>query len=221
MPIIPQKKMEQLAFFESHYPVWFAAPTTIGLTTAQATAFKTEVIAARGAFDAAQVARTAARSATGQQDTALGTAFRTCADLVRVIKSYAEQQPNPQTVYDAAGIPAPSTGSPVGPPGTPTNFSVSLQQNGAVNLAWKCVNPEGSVGTIYEVRRKTGTGAFQFIGAIGVRKFTDDTLTAGSTNVMYQITGVRSTVRGEPAQFGVNFGVGGDGFTVASVKLAA
>lgn len=221
MSVIPQKKSEQLAFFEAHYPVWLATPTSVGLTAAQVTAWKAQVQAARTAFDAAQVARNAARTATGNQDTALETAFHGCADLVRVIKSYAEQQANPQTVYDAAAIPAPSSGSPVGPPGTPTDFSVSLQQNGAVNLAWKCVNPEGAVGTIYEVRRKTGTGPFEFVGAVGVRKFTDDTLPAGSTNVVYQITGVRTTVRGEPAQFNVNFGVGGDGFNVANVKLAA
>lgn len=227
MSTIPNKKAEQLAFFEAHFPVWLAAPTTIGLTAAQASAWKTQVQSARAAFDAAQAARNAARSATGNQDSALSAAYTGCADLIRVIRAYAEQQPNPQTVYDAAQIPAPSSGSPVGPPGTPFDFTVSLAQNGAVTLGWKCVNPEGAVGTIYEVRRKTGTGTFQFIGAIGIRKFTDDTLPAGSTNVVYQITGVRSTQRGEPGQFNVNFGIGGDGFAVATVtstpavKLAA
>ncbi len=32
--------------------------------------------------------------------------------------------------------------------------------------------------------------------------------------MIYQITGVRSTVRGEPALFGVNFGVGAMGLVL-------
>ena len=226
MSTIPKKKSEQLAFFEAHWPVWQTSPTALGLTAGQVTAFKALVTSARTAFDAAEASRNAAKSATLTQDANLVFAFNSCSDLIRVIKGYAEQQANPAAVYAAAQIPAPSAGSPVGPPGTPTNFTVTLQQNGAVTLGWKCVNPVNANGTIYEVRRKTGTGSFEFIGAIGMKKFTDDTLPSGSEHVIYQITGVRSTQRGEPAQFNVNFGIGGDGFAVASVggvgvKLAA
>lgn len=221
MSTIPQKKSEQLAFFESHWPVWNVTPADVGLTSLQVQAFKTLTQTARASFDAAQTARNAAKAATLTQDADLNLAYTSCSDLIRVIRSFAEQQPNPDSVYAAANIPAPAAPAPVGPPGTPTDFTVALQQNGAVTLGWKCVNPQGAMGTIYEVRRKTGSGAFQFVGAIGIKKFTDDTLTAGSTNVVYQITAVRSTVRGNPAQFNVNFGIGGDGFAVATVKLAA
>jgi len=66
-----------------------------------------------------------------------------------------------------------------------------------------------------------------FVGASGVKTFTDETLPSGSAPVTYQITAVRSTSRGNPAQFTVNFGIGGPGLTIASitegsnVKLAA
>lgn len=220
MAVIPKKQADQLAFFESHFPVWLVAPASVGLTNAQVTNWKTQVVAARAAYDDAQAARNAARSATGQQNSALGAAYTTCADLVRVIKSYAEQQANPQAVYDAAQIPAPAPAAPVGPPGIPTDFSVSLQQDGAVALAWKCANPGN--GVLYEVRRRTGsTGAFELLGTVGVRTFTDQTLPSGAANVVYQITGVRSTTRGLPAQFNVNFGIGGNGVSIANVKLAA
>ncbi len=38
-----------------------------------------------------------------------------------------------------------------------------------------------------------------------------------SAAVTYQITAVRSTARGNPAQFTVNFGIGGGGFAITSV----
>lgn len=113
------------------------------------------------------------------------------------------------------------------PTGTPFEFIVGLLQNGALELRWKCSNPSGTQGTIYEVQRQIGSGGFACVGASGVRSFTDDTLPSGSAPVTYQVTAVRSTSRGNPAQFTVNFGVGGPGLTIASVtesgpvKLAA
>ena len=85
-------------------------------------------------------------------------------------------------------------------------------------LKWKCANPVGSVGTLYEVRRKTGTSAFTLLSTEGTREFTDESLPAGATGVTYEITARRTTVRGMPAQFNVNFGVGsGGGIFITSV----
>jgi len=99
----------------------------------------------------------------------------------------------------------------------PFDFTVGLLQNTSLELKWKCNNPSGTQGTIYEVKRAIGGGAFNFVGATGVKLFTDDTLPSGSAPVTYQITAVRSTARGNPAQFTVNFGIGGPGLTIASV----
>jgi hypothetical protein len=91
--------------------------------------------------------------------------------------------------------------------------------DGSLELKGKCSNPSGTPGTIYEVKRSIGGGAMEFVGTSGVKSFTDDTLT-GASPVMYQITAVRSTSRGNPAQFIVNFGMGGGGLTVASVGVS-
>jgi hypothetical protein len=100
-----------------------------------------------------------------------------------------------------------------------------LLQTGALELKWKCNNPSGTQGTIYEVKRQiggVGSGGFVFVGASGVRSFTDDTLPSGSAPVTYQITAVRSTARGKPAQFTVNFGIGGGGgFAITSITGAS
>ena len=54
----------------------------------------------------------------------------------------------------------------------------------------------------------------------GDKTFIDDTLPVGSTGVVYELTGIRSTRRGLSNQFNVNFGVGGGGgFTVTQVTL--
>jgi hypothetical protein len=46
----------------------------------------------------------------------------------------------------------------------------------------------------------------------------DDTLPIASAPVTYQITAVRSTARGNPAQYTVNFGTGGGGgLAIASI----
>jgi hypothetical protein len=60
--------------------------------------------------------------------------------------------------------------------------------------------------------------------ATGVKTFTDDSLPANASPCTYQITAVRAArggaARGNPAQFTVNFGmggVGGGGFAITSI----
>ena len=137
------------------------------------------------------------------------------ADMIQTIKTFAQTTNNPN-VYVLAQVPPPAAGGVTPPPGTPFNFTVGLLQNGSLELKWKCSNPSGTVGTIYEVKRSIGSGAFTFVGATGVKTFTDDSLPAGATPCTYQVTAVRSTARGNPAQFTVNFGIG-VGLTIASV----
>ncbi len=73
-------------------------------------------------------------------------------------------------------------------------------------------------------RRTTPTGPFDFLGTSGQRKFIDTTVPAGSSQITYQLQGVRSTAIGPYAQFNVNFGFASNGQMTASVtpvKLAA
>jgi len=142
--------------------------------------------------------------------------------VIAQAKVFAEANNNPN-VYLLAQIPPPAIDAPVPPPGIARDFTVTLGQNGWLTVKWKCTNPEGAQGTAYEVQRKIGSGNFVYIGIAGGDKtFIDNTLPAGSTGVVYQVTGVRSGLRGPAAQVNVNFGVGGGGgFTVASVTEGA
>jgi hypothetical protein len=174
--------------------------------------------AARAALLAANEARDASKAATQAYYNAVSAMRKTGSGLIETIRVFAEANNNPN-VYLLSQLPPPAADTPLPPPGTPRDFTVELTFQGWLNIKWKCTNPEGTNGTAYEVQRKIGSGAFTFIGIAGGDKtFVDTTLPAGSTGVVYQITGVRSSLRGPSAPLMVNFGVGGGGgLTVTSV----
>lgn len=228
MGIIPTRVQDQLDFFDQHQGVWSGNAAQIGISSSQATAFKTAAGAARAAYTAQLDAAAARLVATNAASNARSQARQMCADLISLIKGFANNQPNPDHVYDLAQIPPPASATTAPPPGTPSDFVVELLQNGTVKLKWKCQNPPGTSGTIYEVRRRAGQTAgspFVFIGATGVREFEDDTLPAGGGpggGVTYEITAVRSTSRGNPATWNVTFGhASGGGLTVQALQMAA
>lgn len=219
MAIVPDTNIGKITFYEAHIGGWTLAPTSIGLVAGDCAALSTLIKNARAAYDAQQVALGSAKDATTMMNNAVKAMAALGAIDIAKIKNYAEATANPD-VYAKASLPMPATPSPVGPPGTPSDFNVTLLQSGAVMLKWKCVNPAGASGTMYEVERKIGGGGgpFVLLGSEGTKSFTDISLPTGASGVTYQITAVRSTARGMPAQFNVNFGVGGDGAMFATVS---
>ena len=112
--------------------------------------------------------------------------------------------------------------SPVGKPGTPFQLKVELKPSGALELTWKCDNPAGSHGTLYQIGRKVdGATTFEYVGGAGEKKWTDSTLPAGSSSVTYQIQAVRTTSVGDAAEFIVNIGISSGGAMMASVVACA
>ena len=58
---------------------------------------------------------------------------------------------------------------------------------------------------------------YSYIGAVGLRKFTDQTIPLGTSSVQYIVTGQRGTETGlSSSPFTVHFGVGGSGLTITS-----
>lgn len=218
---MPNDRIGKVEFYEAHLAPWTANAAAIGLLPASVTALSGLVTAARTNYNAHLAAQAAAKAATQKfydSVRAMHSGPGAGSDMIQTIKTYAQTKNDPN-VYVLAQIPPPAQGGTTPPPGTPFDFTVNLLQDGSLGLKWKCNNPSGTVGTIYEVKRSVAGGAMQFVGATGVKTFTDDTL-PGASPVMYQITAVRSTARGNPAQFVVNFGTGGGGLTVASVTSA-
>lgn len=118
--------------------------------------------------------------------------------------------------------------APLGPPGTPFGFKLTLCGTGDMQLEWKCNNPRGSVSTTYRVFRQiNGVGEFEYVGGAGRRKFLDSTLPTGLSRITYRVQAVRSTAVGPWAEFNIhigrssNAGVRATGVQTAPARLAA
>jgi hypothetical protein len=222
MSLVPDSRLGKIQFYEAHIGPWSTNATSIGLEDEATSALASLITAARSAYDAAEAARLAAKAATVNfydKVRAMHSGPGAGADMIETIRNFARTTNN-ANVYVLAQIPPPATPGTTPPPGTPFDFRVELLQNGALVLKWKCNNPSGTMGTIYEVKRAIGAGGstLNFVGASGIKSFIDETLPTGGAPVTYQITAVRSTSRGNPAQFLVNFGMAGQSITVASIS---
>jgi hypothetical protein len=207
MRLVPKDINGAIDFFNVHAQFWAQDPGAIGTTPERVAELQARVAAAREAHLAQRQIQDAARSAT----IALQLALDEMKDLGATIV---------QEVYIDASLPLPRKGSPIGEPGTPTNFSFKLRPSGALTLKWDCDHPRGAVGTIYRISRCVGSNApYTFIGTSGKKSFNDATLPAGVARVMYEIVAIRSTKTGKAGEFMVRFG--GAGRIPASVQVAA
>lgn len=227
MAIVPDDRLGKIEFYEAHMTPWTTNALAIGLTSTSVTALGALVTAARTAYNNAEAARQAAKAATQSfydAVRAMHSGPGAGSDMIETIKNYAQSK-NLPNVYVLAQIPPPATPGTTPPPGTPFDFTVGLLQNGSLELKWKCNNPSGTSGTIYEVSRRVGgatTGPFQYVGPTGVKSIIDDTVPSNSGPITYQITAIRSTrggvERGNPGQFTVTFGMGGGGLAITNVS---
>lgn len=207
MPVVPSKCVAKIEFYQSHVAQWASNAESIGTTPGAVSALATLTEAARDAFKEQQEIQNAAKAATLKLQTAVDAMGTAGASIMKQIRAKGGEAGN--GVYSLASIPAPARPSPIGAPGKPSDFKIKLHQDGSLLLKWKCPNPAGAVGTIYQLYRRIGNSSdekFAYLGNSGQRKFVDTTLPAGAAQVTYQIQAVRSTRSGPFAQFNVNFG---------------
>jgi len=219
MSVLPVSLTDLVVFVEDHLAVW-TTPANIGLTPAQITALTTQLSTTSGAISARSAAVNAAKASTLEQNTQGATLRALAADAVRSIKTYAEAQAKPDLVYAEAQIPAPAAPSPAGPPGQPTNLSVTVDPtSGALTLKWKC-NNNGLSGVSYLIRRRAqGEASWSQIAITGggEKTFVDASFQAGPDSVEYTVQGVRSGETGPLSSiFTVHFGVPSDSGAVTA-----
>jgi hypothetical protein len=121
----------------------------------------------------------------------------------------ALSRPVDVNVYSRAHITAPAKPGRPGSapaPGTPYRFGIRLRQIGEITLTWKCDNPDGTVGTIYQVRRQTDDGPLSAVGMVGEKRFIDRAVPPGTKTCTYEVTALRSTGKGSPATYMIQFG---------------
>jgi hypothetical protein len=187
----------------------------MGSSVAAVSDWNTKLDSAHTAFDAQQAAQTSAKDATTNLNLAMQALMDATSSIIRAVGSKAKISGD--GIYALASLPVPATPSPKPAPGKPFDPTVALAETGAITLGWKCNNPEGSSGTIYQVWRQTDGSTLEYLGGSGTKDFVDETIPAGTATVMYQIQGVRSTVVGEFATFNVKFGSGGSAASIEEV----
>ena len=179
MSTYPAKREEFLKWCEAHQDIFSSNAAAIGLTPAQATAFKNQTAALRAKTTSQTMAKDAAKAATQAVVETDGDMRELASDVVRSIRTFANNTNN-DNVYNIAQIPAPGSGGVVPPPGTPTDFKVELNSDGSITLRWKAQHPEGSDRVVYFVQRKlVGQTAFTLVGGSGERSYQDNTLPIG------------------------------------------
>lgn len=227
--ILPNGKIEKVQWCETHKDAWTTNSAGMGSSAATITAWAAKVVAARAKYENQKMLQQAARVATVEFHDAVADLSRSTSDIIKQVKTKASIDGN-NDAYNLAQVPPPAIPGPAPVPGTPFKLKVTLVPGeGALKLAWKCTNSGNAHGVTYQISRRTSpTGDFQYIATVGPKTFTDTTLPAGSSQVTYKIVAIRSTARGEAAEFTINFGVGSGGETVATVtpspsspKLAA
>lgn len=217
MALIPDSKVGKIEFCENHVSPWTTNAVAIGTTPAAVTDWSTKTAAARAAYVAQQAAQSAAKDATTDLNVALDALMIATSSIIKQVRAKADMSGN--SVYSLASLPVPPTPTPVPAPGTPTDFKVELFVDGSLKLAWKCTNPTGAQGTIYQVwRRVTADSEFTYLGGSGTKDFIDQTIPTGASQITYQIQAVRSSAVGNWAQFNVNFGTTAAGTVTASVS---
>jgi hypothetical protein len=193
-------------------------PTTYGLTAPLALEYKTLNDDYDAKFLIADAPETRSKvSITNRNDAAdlLKAKAKLLAKLVDGTATVTNGQ------REALGLNVRKTPSPRGNPGTASNFKVTLNGDGSIDLTFKCNNPAGAQGTMYQIFRRIGAvGEFDYLGGVGERKYHDTTIPAGTATVTYKIQAVRSTAVGAWAVFNVCFGMSDGGGMTASVEPA-
>ena len=223
MPTYPTSPRSTfLTWANSHTQIFLDNDSDIGLSETEAIAFQTAYNNAQTAVNAQEAARNSFAAATNVANQKVADLRKSASITTRLIKTFADQTNN-INVYDIAQIPPPADPSAVPPPGQPNNLTVELDAtSGAITLRWKAVNPRGAQGTSYIVYRRLPAdpqGEFQFVGVSGIKKFTDNTFTAGPDAVQYKVRGQRSDKAGpDSAIFTVSFGRNSQGQRTAFVS---
>ncbi len=193
-------------------------PSAYGLVESQAVEYAALNVSYAACYAATQSPAQRTKGKVAGKNDARARLRAMASDLAKIIDGTATVT-NEQKIN--LGLNVRAMPSPLPPPGKPDRFRVTLSGDGSVELAWKCNNPPGSRGTIYQVERRVGGGsAFTFLGASGTKRFIDTSIPAGAPSLTYQVQAIRSKSAGQRAQYNVNFG-GSAGATMTASAAAA
>lgn len=225
--VFPVGDLPFIQYCELRVPDWTGSAAAIGLSTQAANEFKGLTDSARQAYTASEAARQDAKNATRTLRAAIKALRAAGGADVKTIRLFAQTQPDPNVVYNIAGIPSPSPRTPSVPPVAPAEITARLDiETGAITVRWKVAQPKGIAGVVYRVERSTGTGqTWELAGLVGGKSFEDGDVPTAST-ILYRIIAQRGNLASNPSQtLVINFGNGPEMtkqvFSTRNMKMAA
>lgn len=214
MSVLPESREKRLQYFEARWNLWLTNASSLGVSAAQINGLKSLVMDDREAFEAAQLARANAKSATSTWYNSNNAMVSMGRDLIKTIKAFAETSGNPN-VYNLANIDAPLPPTPIPAPTTPTSMNGFVSADGVVTLTWKADKSGPSSGIFFSIERKRGSGNYIPMGATMSKSFVDGDAGITTAPVQYRVRAIRGDKMSEytlPVIF--NF-VSGSGFVVS------
>lgn len=215
---MPSTIPEVIDWCTSRVDLWSTNATSIGLSAAQALAFKTTVTTMVANHTKAEVARVAAKNATMDFQSSFDAARALGNAYILMIKAYAETTHNPG-VYALAAVTPNNPPSTLPAPNAPQTFGAEINPSGTLTIKWKVTQPAGVSGVAYVVsRRMVGQTEFSIVANVGSAKmYTDTTLPYGIDRVEYMVQPVRGNAMGPQSNvFALQFGSVGGGMSIAN-----
>lgn len=205
MRLVPKQIAKKIQFYENHVEPFTQHAEAIGATPEVVAEFTSLVESTRQAYNEQQAAILAARTATQRLNQLAKRMQLFGQAIIDTARNTADRDFNP-SVLILAQIPSRKRKSTIDPPGTPSNLRTSIDGAGNLTLIWDCRNPQGSRSTMYKIYRASKGEPKRMLASVGKRKFVDDSIPAGTTELMYYIEPYRSTGTGETGIFVVKFG---------------
>lgn len=211
MPVLPDTKLGQLEFFESHKDAWGDHAAAIGIQTSAISPFKAQITSARDAYNAMQIARDASKAATQSFYNAHGAMLDTGRGFIAAIKAFADTSRNPN-VYVLANIDPPAPPSPAPAPETPTELVGAITPSGGVTLTWNSTRSGATRGIFFLVeRQRASETTWTPLGGVMEKAFLDPAPMLGDGPVQYRVRAGRNESYSEwtvPISFNVPCGPG-------------
>ncbi len=215
MAVLPNSREQMIAWFAERIADWGANADKIGITAQQVADIAALLSSADNSLNGAIAARTASKDATVLYYADADALRDVGADLIKVIKAYAESTNDP-SVYATASIPPPAAPSPAGPPVKPTELDADLLLPFGISLKWKGSVSQGAYFGIW--RRVEGEANFSLIDTTKAKAFEDRTLSGTVNSVEYYIAAYRDEYQVNSAALSINIG---GGSMSSSISMAA
>jgi hypothetical protein len=209
--VLPNSRQDMIQWFSDRVADWATNAAAIGLSIDQITEIAGLVSTAESSSGSATAARIDSKDATLVFYTDSDALRSAGADLIKVIKAYAESNNDPG-VYALASVPPPSPPTPAGPPDKPTELTTRLLQPFGIGIRWKGTVSQSAYFGIW--RKLSGETSFSLLNTTKNKSFDDTTIPNTVSGVEYFIAAYRDEFQVNSNTLAIQIGADGTGETL-------